>query len=58
MSKEHGSSCNSFKKPGPGRKSAKQHRDENDKKDIAMGTQTLIETFILGQHEIEITQER
>eukprot|EP00253_Pinus_taeda_P005656 PITA_05656 len=28
-SKEHGASSDTYKKPGPGRKSAKQHRDEN-----------------------------
>jgi len=49
-SKDHGGSSEPSKKPGLGRKSAKQHRDENVQKVIAMGMQTPIETYILEQH--------
>jgi len=52
-SKDHGTSSNSYKKLGPGRKSTKQHKDENAQKDIAMGTQTPIKSYILGQHDKE-----
>jgi len=52
-SKEHGAPSDVPKKQGPGRKSAKQQRDENAQKDIALGTQTPIETFILGHLEKE-----
>jgi len=51
--KEHGTANDIHKKPGLGRKSAKQHRDENAQKDIAMGTQTPIESFIQGHQEKE-----
>lgn len=60
-SKEHGTTSDTYKKSGPGRKSTKQHRDENAQKDIAMGTQTPIESFILGHQEKETSykdQER
>lgn len=52
-SKEHGASSDVPKKLGPGRKSAKQQRDESTQKDIALGTQTPIESFILGHLEKE-----
>ena len=40
-------------KKGPGRKTIKQHRDENAQKYIAMGTQNPIETYILCQSSKE-----
>lgn len=48
-SKEHGATLDNQKKNRSGRKSAKQQRDENAHKDIAMGTQNPIESYILGQ---------
>jgi len=50
-SKYHGDSSEPSKKLGPGRKSAKQHRDENTQKAIAMVTQTPIETYIPRKHD-------
>jgi len=48
ISKDLGASSEIPKKQGPGRKSAKQQREESAQKDIAMGSQTPIETYILG----------
>lgn len=48
LSKDLVVSSETQKKHGPGRKSAKQHREESAQKDIAMGSQTPIETYILG----------
>jgi len=52
-SKEHGAPSDIPKKHGPGRKSAKQQREENTQKDIAMGSQAPIESFILGHLDKE-----
>lgn len=52
-SKDHGGPSDIPKKHGPGRKSAKQHREESAQKDIAMGSQTPIESFILGHSDKE-----
>ena len=49
-SKEHGANLDTHKKQGLGRRSTKQQREENAQKDIAMGTQNPIETYILGQN--------
>ena len=60
-SKDHGGSSEPSKKPGPGKKSVKQHRDENAQKDIAPRTQTPLQSFIHGHQEKEISgkdQER
>jgi len=51
-SKDHGAPSDVPKK-GPGRKSAKQQREESTQKDIAMGSQTPIESFILGHSDKE-----
>ena len=56
-SKDHGAPSDAPKKQGPGRKSAKQQRDESAQKDIALGTQTPIETFILGHLEKETSSK-
>ena len=45
------------KKHGPGKKSSKQHHDENAQKDIALGTQNPIETYILGQNSKDTGQK-
>jgi len=54
-SKEHGATLDNQKKPG--RKSAKQHRDENAQKDIAMGIQNPIESYILGQIDKDLVNK-
>lgn len=46
-SKEHGDTLDNLNKPG--RRSEKQHKDENAQKDIAMRIQNPIESYILGQ---------
>jgi hypothetical protein len=50
-SKDQGSSLDGQKKPG--RKSTKQHRDENAQKDIALGLQHPIESFIQANKDQE-----
>lgn len=56
-SKEHGTTSDSKKKHGLGRNLAKQQRDENAQKDIAMGTQNPIESYILGKYDKEIVHK-
>lgn len=56
-SKEHGATLDTQKRNGPGRKSAKQQRDENTQKDIAMGAQNPIESYILGQIDKDIASK-
>ena len=53
LSKEHEAPSDANKRQGPGRKTTKQHREENAQKDIALGTQSPIETFILGHLDKE-----
>eukprot|EP00253_Pinus_taeda_P010744 PITA_10744 len=52
-SKDIGASSDLRKKLGPGRKTAKQHREENTQKDIALGLQTPMDSFITGSKETE-----
>lgn len=54
-SKDQGSSLDGQKKSG--RKTSKQHRDKNAQKDIALGLQNPIESYIQGTKDQETTSK-
>lgn len=56
ISKEHKVTLEILKKNGPGRKSSKHHNDEAAQKDIAVGIQHPIESFILEKNNNEASQ--